>query len=208
MLKILGNLPHENIGLALSGGVDSMCIAHFLLQGRKNFTAFYFNHGTKHGEAAERFVTQWCRDHRISLYTSRPSEKYDSHVHNGQQDFFRKERYRFLNFFTFRGYNIILGQHLDDVLETWLFSSFHGTPKLIPHTRGHYIRPFLLTSKEEILNYAHHHGVEWIEDKSNAKLDYMRNRIRHKIVPEVEKINPGIRKTLAKKLIARYNSDK
>lgn len=183
-----------------------MTIAHFLLSGFKKFTAFYFNHGTVHGEFAEKFVTQWCLEHDVPLVTERINKEYNDRIYNGPQDFYRWNRYAFLN--KHQDHNIILAHHLDDVLETWLFSSFHGMPKLMRQKNMHMVRPFLLTSKEEIKAYAIRHDVEWIEDDSNEKLDYMRNRIRHNIVPEVEKVNPGIRKVLAKKLRERYNEDK
>jgi tRNA(Ile)-lysidine synthase len=201
MLKILGNLPQENIGLALSGGVDSMTVAHFLLNGYKDFTAFYFNHGTPHGEQAEKFVRRWCSDNNVELVTERIDEEYNDAIYNGPQDFYRWNRYAFLN--KHQNNNIILAHHLDDVLETWLFSSFHGNPKLMECVNMHMSRPFLLTTRDDIKAYAIRHDVEWIEDESNEKLDYMRNRIRHRIVPEVEKVNPGIRKVLARKLKER-----
>lgn len=205
MIKILGNLPRNRIGLALSGGIDSMTIANFLLNGRKDFTAFYFNHGTVHGEQAEKFVTRWCDQNNVSLIKGQITEEYNDQVYNGPQDFYRWNRYCFLN--QYEDYNIILAHHLDDVLETWLFSSFHGKPKLIPYQAGHMSRPFLTTSKEVIKAYADRHDVEWIEDESNGTLDYMRNRIRHNIVPEVEQVNPGIRKVLTRMLIEEYNEN-
>lgn len=206
MIKILGNLPTENIGLALSGGVDSMVIANFLLEGRKKFTAFYFNHGTVHGEKAEKFVRKWCDANDVPLITDHISEEYDPAEYEGPQDFYRTHRYRFLAKYADE-YNIMLAHHLDDVMETWLFSTFHGEPKLIPYMVGTLpiCRPFLLTTKEDIKAYAVRHDVEWIEDESNGELDYMRNRIRHKIIPEVEKINPGVRKNVARMVQAMYD---
>jgi tRNA(Ile)-lysidine synthase len=200
MLKLLGNLPQDNLALALSGGVDSMSIAHFLLRGRKDFTVFHFNHGTEHGYEAEKFVVRWCTDHNVPYMTMTNKQTYEPKYWNGKQDFFREQRYKFFN--RFSDYNIILAHHLDDVLETWLFSTFHGQAKLIPYQRGHMIRPFLLSSKADILDYAQHNGVEWIEDESNAEIDYMRNYIRHEIIPKVEHVNPGIRKVIRRKLLS------
>lgn len=212
MLKIVGKLPQENIGLALSGGVDSMTVAQFLLEGHKDFTAFHFNHGTEHSDEAEEFVTRWCDEHVVPLIKIKNPNSYNSNtamlshqdgslVYKGLQDFYRQMRYKFFN--SYPMYNIILAHHLDDVLETWLFSTFHGKAKLIPYRRDHMIRPFLKTSREEILDYAEHHDVEWIDDPSNDETDYMRNYIRHEIVPRVETVNPGIRKMLSRKIQAR-----
>ena len=96
---------------------------------------------------------------------------------------------------------------MDDCVETWLMSSFHGNPKLIPYKRNDRIyRPFLMTERKEISNYADRHGVDYIEDPSNASFNYMRNHIRHNIVPLVLKVNPGIRKTIRKKLFETYKN--
>jgi tRNA(Ile)-lysidine synthase len=77
---------------------------------------------------------------------------------------------------------------------------------MIPYKRGDRIyRPFLMTEKKEILNYAERQDVEWIEDPSNRMTkNIMRNHIRHNVMPEVLKVNPGIRKTIRKKLIEIY----
>jgi tRNA(Ile)-lysidine synthase len=200
MLKLFGKLPQENIGLALSGGIDSMSIAHFLLQGRKKFTAFHFNHGTKHGTKAHKFVSDWCAKNDVTLIKDHIREKYDPMHYSGHQDFYRHMRYKFFN--TYPNYNIILGHHLDDVLETWLFSTFHGQAKLIPYRRDHMIRPFLTTEKQNILDYAWHHAVPYIHDPSNDEEDYMRNYIRHQIVPRIEHVNPGIRKMIRRKILS------
>lgn len=211
MIKILGELPKRNIGLALSGGIDSMTIANFLLRGRRRFTAFYFNHGTVHGEKAEKFVSQWCRNNAITLIKGHIEDNEDEFSEDefsekdfgGPQAWYRWCRYLFFSYFN--EYNIIFAHHLDDVLETWLFSSFHGNPKVIPYKKGHCVRPFLLTTKEAIKAQAARYDVEWIEDESNSETDYMRNRIRHNIIPEVEKVNPGIRKNVARMVNRMYD---
>lgn len=203
MLKLVKNLHYSDLGLALSGGIDSMCIAHFLLNGRKDFTAFYFNHGTSHGRLAEEFVSKWCEANGVKLVLGHIKDcPLKDVIDSGAQEYYRKCRY---HFFHQQQNTIILAHHLDDVLETWLFSSMHGDPKLIPYSNGNCIRPFLLSTKDGIKRYAKKYGVEWIEDESNGSVMYMRNRIRHNIVPEVEIINPGIRKVLAKKIKLAYN---
>lgn len=182
-----------------------MVVADFLLKGRKEFKVFYFNHGTVHGEKAEKFVVQWCKDNLVEYemgHIDNVEEDY-SREWNGPQEWYRWCRYCFLG--SFSDYNIILAHHLDDVLETWLFSNFHGNGKVIPYTVGNCVRPFLLTTKDRIRAYAERHDVKWIEDESNSEVDYNRNRIRHNIVPEVEVINPGIRKHIARMVKDMYN---
>ena len=99
--------------------------------------------------------------------------------------------------------NVITCHHLDDAVETWLFSSMHGNARLIPERRGKYIRPFLQTRKDAFRKWCKQKDVVFLEDSSNNDVRYMRNLIRHKIIPQALKVNPGIHKTIAKKLRLR-----
>tara|TARA_Y100000592_G_scaffold93178_1_gene155979 strand:+ start:51 stop:311 length:261 start_codon:yes stop_codon:yes gene_type:complete len=84
-------------------------------------------------------------------------------------------------------------------------SSFHGQSKLIPFQRNSNIfRPFLMTSKKSIKDYAIKKQVKWLQDPSNQKTNFMRNHVRHNVMPQVLKVNPGIRNTIRKKLIETY----
>ena len=94
---------------------------------------------------------------------------------------------------------------MDDAVETWIMSAIHGQCKLIPYSRGSNIyRPFLMTSKKTIKDYAERKGVRWVEDPTNARTEYIRNHIRHTMMPSVLRVNPGIRTTIRKKLIETY----
>ena len=61
-----------------------------------------------------------------------------------------------------------------------------------------------MTSKQYIVRYAENKKVEWIEDPSNQKTNFMRNHVRKSVVPEVLVVNPGIRTTIRKKLIENF----
>ena len=73
----------------------------------------------------------------------------------------------------------------------------------MPYSNKNVIRPFLLTSKDQITSWAKHHDVDYIDDPSNKSDKYMRNIVRHKILPHAFRINPGLRKVIRKKLLAR-----
>ena len=90
--------------------------------------------------------------------------------------------------------------HLDDCVETYLFSCLRGFQSVIPYSRGNVIRPFLLNEKSVFEKWCKQKVVPFIQDQSNDCLDYSRNRIRHNIVPEALKVNPGL-KTVVKKII-------
>ena len=97
---------------------------------------------------------------------------------------------------------IITCHHLDDAVESWVFTSMHGNPFLIPHKRDNFIRPFLITEKSELSYWAITKNVPYISDPSNNETKYQRNYIRHKMMPHVLRINPGIKKTIKKKYLA------
>lgn len=202
MLHRLGNFPSKII-LAFSGGVDSVAILDFLQRGRKDITLAYFNHGTPHGSEAESFVRQVARDRKLPLFVGKVSEKMPSGV--SKESWWREQRYSFLKSL---GGPIITCHHLDDAVETWIFTSLHGKPRLIPYCNGQVIRPFLPTLKSDLVDWCVRHDLEWIEDGSNADVSYARNRIRHNIVPESLKVNPGLYKVIRKKVYSEYMSSK
>jgi tRNA(Ile)-lysidine synthase len=92
--------------------------------------------------------------------------------------------------------------HLDDEVETFLLNLMRGTGiaglhGILPKS-GQVIHPMLFTGRQDISNYARERRIEFREDTSNKKTDYGRNKIRHLVIPELEKIKPGFRKILSK----------
>ncbi len=118
----------------------------------------------------------------------------------------QRSKFKDMDFFnSIRSEFIITCHHLDDCVETWLMSSIHGKPKLIPYKRGSNIfRPFLMTNKKTIKEYALKKQVSWIEDPSNSQTNFMRNHTRLNLIPQALVINPGLRTTIRKKLIETY----
>ena len=97
---------------------------------------------------------------------------------------------------------VVTAHTLDDAVETWVWSSLNGCPKLIPYRRNKIIRPLLLTEKKKLLDWAARKNVKWVEDSSNIDLAYTRNFIRHELMPGVRHVNPGIHTMIRKKLQA------
>jgi tRNA(Ile)-lysidine synthase len=196
MIKLLGNVPRK-VTIALSGGIDSMVLLDFLSRNHEVEAAF-FNHGTENSERAEVFVTDYCTEKNITLHKGKVFN-----VHRGREqspeEHWREERYNFLNQFPI----VVTAHHLDDVAETWVWSSLHGTSSLIPYRRGNVIRPFLLNRKYDLEDWARRKNVKWINDTSNDDIGYTRNYIRHELMAGVLRVNPGIHTMLRKKLEER-----
>ena len=106
-------------------------------------------------------------------------------------------RYEFFSKFNFP---IITCHHLDDCVETYIFSCLRGFQSVIPYSRGNVIRPFLLNEKIEFYKLCKEKNVPFIEDESNDFVDHSRNRIRHNIIPESLIVNPGL-KSVVRKMI-------
>jgi tRNA(Ile)-lysidine synthase len=78
----------------------------------------------------------------------------------------------------------------------------HGTAKVIPAKRNNVVRPFLTTRKSEFAAWCERHVISWCHDLSNDNTDYMRNYVRHNLLPHALHVNPGIH-TMVKKIVER-----
>lgn len=197
MLKLLGHIPYRPF-IACSGGIDSMAVLQFLLNGKRTPTVLYFNHQTKHGNEAQEFITDFCLSKKINFHIGTITR--DKRKNESLEEYWRNERYNFLNNFP----EFITCHHLDDAVETWLFGSFNGQPKLIPYKSGKAYRPFLLNKKEQLSKWATMYKVPYIQDMSNFEDCHARNRIRNNILPQIKLINPGIHTVIRKKLEDKY----
>ena len=197
MIKLQGKLPRK-IYVACSGGVDSMVAVDFLSRKHDVFV-LYFNHGTEHGHRAMQFVEKYCNEKDIPWLTNIPDDNREKTTRESQEEYWRNIRYDWLERCTER--DIITGHHLDDCVETWVWSSMHGTGKIIPYSRNNrFFRPFRLNRKRDLELWASLNNVPHIEDDSNKDTCYTRNYIRHDMMSSVLKVNPGIHKTIAKKV--------
>ncbi len=193
MIRILGNLPKGEFGLACSGGVDSMAILDFLINGGRKPHVLYFNHNTEHGHEAEEFLKKYCSENSLNLITERTNLSPKSNKEKIWSDL----RYGFFSKFEFP---IITCHHLDDCVETYLFSCLRGFQSVIPYSRNNVIRPFLLNEKSVLEKWCKRKEVPFVEDYSNLDTNHSRNRIRHNILPEAILVNPGL-KTVVKKMV-------
>ena len=225
MIKLIGSVP-RTVCVAVSGGSDSMSALHFLRNNTsRTVIALYFNHGTEHADEAELFVRQYCHDNAIPLVTGKVTRS----IENGEskEAYWRSERYRFFeSWMSVGGFTgdmklwdqgsfirhfsrapIVTCHHLDDAVETWIFTSLHGQSRLIPYKRDNFIRPFLMTRKSELTYWCERHDVPYISDPSNDETMYMRNFIRHELMPKALHVNPGIHKVVRKKIEKEYKDN-
>jgi tRNA(Ile)-lysidine synthase len=193
MMKLLFPLPQE-LTVALSGGVDSVAVADFLSR-KHDVSCAFFHHGTENSERAFEFVSQFCNERSLPLFVGVMSK--DKPKDLSTEEHWRNERYKFLESLDI---TVVTAHNLDDCVETYLYGSLHGQPKVIPHKRNNILRPFLTTPKHEFVSWCKRKGIEWCEDTSNQDLKYMRNYIRHELMPRALTVNPGL-STVVRKIV-------
>ncbi len=168
------------------------------LSANHDVTAAFFHHGTETSEKALKFLSAYADENRIKFTWEGIREIQQKGL--SPEEHWRQERYKFLE--SLDG-TVVTAHHLDDVMETWVWSSLHGTPKLIPYQRNNVVRPFLAVRKQELIEFCQKQAVYWIEDETNADTRYARNLIRKELMPVALKVNPGLDTMLRKKILQR-----
>ena len=201
MINILGKIPRNPI-VAISGGIDSMVLLDFLIQGKHNPKAIFYNHATAFSHESEKFLVDRCQELCIELIITRLNTTSQlKNSDGGLENYWRNNRYKVFN--SFPG-TILTAHHLNDVAEWWIFSSLHGEGKLIPYKNKNVIRPFLMVEKEKIKDWAARKNIKYIDDPSNLEIKFKRNLIRHEIMPHALQVNPGLLTVIKKKLRIAY----
>ena len=205
--QLLTHSQQKTYLLAVSGGVDSMVLLHlFKVLGFK-FEVVHINYHLRQEDSNldQKLVSDFCERCKIPFHLYEVSEK-DHQPENSIQKWARDLRYRF-----FRNIQkehhleyVVTAHHLNDQLETFVInlSKASGIKGLsgIPANEHKIIRPLLSFSKHEIYGFAKENHIEFREDVSNQKNDYLRNRVRHHVVPELMKINDQFLQNFSKSM--------
>ena len=202
MIKLITPLPRQ-VSVAVSGGPDSMAALDFICRGGRDVQVLHFDHGTPHAAVARAFLESHCMARGLSLVVS--GLQREKGPKESLEEYWRSERIRFFKEQSGHG-PIVTAHHLDDAVEWWIFTSLHGAPRMMPvenHESG-VIRPFLAIEKSELVDWCEKKGVPFVEDPSNSSRDYMRNRIRHDIMPHALQVNPGLKKVVRKKITSAH----
>jgi tRNA(Ile)-lysidine synthase len=190
--------PGERVLVAYSGGPDSTFLLQTLHGWWPETAAVYVNHRLRASESAdeEAFVRRFCKERGISLFVEQLSWKQKP---SNLEEAARKRRYRHLEKVAReKGFDkIALAHHADDLVETFLLRLFRGSGPsgLVPMQpqRGKYIRPLLGSRRNQIVDYLSEHDIPYFADSTNSDLHFQRNRIRHELLPYIEKHwNPRI----------------
>lgn len=186
------DLKKEKVLVAVSGGVDSMVLLDMCLKASLNFGVAHVNFGLrgKQSKADEILVKKVCDSHKIAIHIYHPKTRNYAHEKNlSIQMAARELRYAFFEE-TMKEYGykyVLTAHHANDNIEHFFIyllrnniaTAFTG----IPAFREPFIRPLLGVNRDEIHEYAEQNNIEWREDKSNEQTHYLRNKVRHLIIP-------------------------
>jgi len=196
--------PNEPVWVAVSGGVDSMVLLSVLHALGHPCHVLHVDHGLRGSESdADRgFVVQWCETHGLPFRVVPVDVQAEQHDHGGSRQMAaRALRYAAFNKAVQDGpHKLALAHHADDAIETFFVHLMRGMGLrgwgTIPIRSGPFIRPLRSQTRAAIEGYAQTHGIPHREDSSNNDTHYLRNRIRHELIPMLEEWRPGSRKVL------------
>ena len=188
---------------AVSGGADSMCLLHWLNRVKDawgvQLQAAHYNHHLRGDESDrdERFVRDRCREWDIPLICGGGDVSVRAEETGaGVEETAREMRYAFLREAAREvGADLVAVAHnADDNVETMLLhlirgSGLTGLTGMLPR-RDNIVRPLLTTTRAAIEEYCARCGVPYVQDSTNADDAYSRNRVRHRIIPELTAMNP------------------
>ncbi len=201
-----GLLEEETaILIGVSGGPDSTVLLHIFLTLREKYAlrlaVAHMNYGLRGKDSAadETFVRNLCERYDVPFFTLHPKTKSSDEAR------LRDLRYNFFDTLAEKhGFDRIAVAHTrDDQAETVLLRLLRGAGldglSAMRPIRGRIIRPLLKTSRADIMAYLKKEGLPFRTDRSNTDTTYLRNRVRHLLIPYLEKrFQPNIREILAR----------
>lgn len=197
------NLPflkEKKLLLAISGGIDSVVLGTLLKQLNYNISLAHCNFKLRGDESDgdENFIKNFASENNLTLHVT--SFDTDSFAKDNKLSIqVAARQLRYIWFHQLLQENqldyILTAHHLDDNLETFLINFTRGTGLEgltgIPVQNDKIIRPLLNFNREEIQEFASENKIEWREDSSNSSDKYLRNKLRHDIVPILKSLNPS-----------------
>ena len=191
-------LQDKKLIVATSGGMDSMVLVHLFQKFNLNFALVHCNFQLRGAESDgdENFVKDYAKHNNITFFVTKfDTKNYSEENKLSTQVAARNLRYNWFNeLLVSEKFDFVAtAHHLDDQVETFLINFSRGTGldglTGIPSQNGNIIRPMLPFSRKEIENYVSENKLQWREDSSNTSDKYLRNKIRHHVIPVFKEIN-------------------
>nr|WP_317169098.1 tRNA lysidine(34) synthetase TilS [Flavivirga algicola] len=198
------NLPFLNesrLLIAISGGIDSVVLTYLCHQFNLDIALAHCNFNLRGNESDtdEDFVLQLAENLDLEIFIeSFDTQRYSETNKLSTQMAARELRYNWFEDLAeqLKFDYILTAHHADDNLETFLINLSRGTGldglKGIPEINNNIVRPLLPFSRDAIEIYAKEHRLKWRDDSSNASTKYLRNKLRHDVIPVLKEINPQL----------------
>ncbi|EKT4500894.1 tRNA lysidine(34) synthetase TilS [Flavobacterium psychrophilum] len=200
LTKNLPFLKEKKLLLATSGGIDSMIMLHLFQKLNYNIAIAHCNFQLRGLESFgdQQFVQEYASKNKIPAFVTHfDTENFAKDYKLSTQIAARELRYNwFYELLETENFDFILtAHHADDNLETFIINLTRGTGldglTGIPEQNEQIIRPLLPFSRSEIEEYTKENSIQWREDSSNASDKYLRNKIRHDLIPILKVLNPN-----------------
>ena len=194
-------LSREGLHLvALSGGADSVALLRVLLEMGYGIEAVHCNFHLRGDESNrdEQFVKNLCLNHDVPLHLIHFDTVEYASLHQVSIEMAARElRYRYFDQLRqdIGAETVCVAHHRDDAVETFLMnllrgSGIHGLTGIRPRN-GYIVRPLLCVSRQDILQYLDSIGQNYVTDSTNLVDDVLRNKIRLRLIPLLDEMNPG-----------------
>jgi len=199
----------DKILLAVSGGRDSVAMTDLFIRSGYHCAIAHcnFNLRGRESDEDEVFTKKLAEKYHCKFYAKEfPTEEYAQEKRMSVQMAARELRYAwFEELLVETGFDCVAtGHHRDDETETFMINLIRGTGPRglagIPVKRDRIVRPLLFTGRDEIDRYIAAQGLEYREDSSNKEEKYLRNKVRHSIIPLLETLNPDFSSSLVRNM--------
>ena len=193
-------LRDKKLLLAVSGGIDSVVLAHLFQQLEYDISIAHcnFNLRGEESDGDEQFIRDYAAVNNIEIFvTNFNTKRFAEDAKLSIQIAARQLRYSWFTELLHQNQldYLLTAHHLDDSVETFLINFTRGTGLEgltgIPQINDTTVRPLLPFTRNEIEAYAKENNIQWREDSSNASNKYLRNKLRHDVVPVLKEINPS-----------------
>lgn len=198
-------IREEKLILGISGGADSVCLMHVFLELGYSFELAHcnFNLRGEESDADEYFVKDLAKEHQLKIHV----KQFDTLVYAAENKISTQMAARDLRYAWFEKLRIksnakylAIAHHANDDVETFFINLVRGSGLKgflgIKEKNNAIVRPLLSVSRLEIEQYLKDRGLVFREDSSNASVKYLRNKIRHELIPLLAQMNPSIQQTV------------